>query len=120
VLLLAMDTATPATTVAVHDGTTVLARRTVVDARRHAEVLAPAVAEVLAAIDASVADLTLVACGVGPGPYTGLRVGVVTARVLALSRGIPVVGVCTLDAIAAGCGLDRPFGVATDARRREV
>ena len=59
----------------------------------------------------------------GPGPYTGLRVGLVTARVLGAALGIPVYGLCSLDAIAAdvnGGGEGRDFLVATDARRREL
>jgi tRNA threonylcarbamoyl adenosine modification protein YeaZ len=62
--------------------------------------------------------------GVGPGPYTGLRVGVVTARVLGAVLGLPVHGVCSLDVIAAATLLatapGREFLVATDARRKEV
>jgi tRNA threonylcarbamoyl adenosine modification protein YeaZ len=70
-------------------------------------------------------DLTAIAAGVGPGPYTGLRVGLVTARVLGAALGIPVYGVCTLDVIAAdviAADTDHGAGflVATDARRREV
>jgi tRNA threonylcarbamoyl adenosine modification protein YeaZ len=65
-------------------------------------------------------DLTGVAVGVGPGPYTGLRVGVVTAKVLGAALGIPVYGVCTLDVIAADVEGPRAFLVATDARRREL
>jgi tRNA threonylcarbamoyladenosine biosynthesis protein TsaB len=62
-----------------------------------------------------------VAVGVGPGPYTGLRVGVVTARVLGSVLGIPVHGVCSLDLIAAAVTAPgREFIVATDARRKEV
>lgn len=119
-LLLAFDTATPAVTVAVHDGTRTLASSCTVDAHRHAELLAPAIADVLAEAGAGKSDLTAVAAGVGPGPYTGLRVGVVTARVLASTLGIPGYGLCTLDAIAAGVEQDGEYLVATDARRREV
>lgn len=119
-LLLAFDTATPAVTVAVHDGTRTLASSCTVDAHRHAELLAPAIADVLAEAGASRSDLTAVAVGVGPGPYTGLRVGVVTARILASTLGIPGYGVCTLDVIAAGAEQDGEYLVATDARRREV
>jgi tRNA threonylcarbamoyl adenosine modification protein YeaZ len=121
VLLLALDTSTPAVTAALHDGTRVVAESTVVDARRHGELLAPRIATVLAESGASPADLTVVAVGVGPGPFTGLRVGVVTALTLAAALEIPVHGICSLDALAwAATGIDGPLGVTTDARRREV
>jgi tRNA threonylcarbamoyladenosine biosynthesis protein TsaB len=120
VLLLAFDTATPAITVAVHDGSGVLASSSLIDAHRHAELLTPAIAEVLTQAGVAKSDLTTVCAGVGPGPYTGLRVGLVTARVLASTLGIPGYGVCTLDIIAAAAGQDGDFLVATDARRREV
>ena len=119
-LLLGLDTATPAVTVALHDGGQPLAQLVTVDAHRHAELLAPAIAKVIADAGADRADLTGVAVGVGPGPYTGLRVGIVTARVLGAALGIPVYGVCSLDVIAAGVERDAEFLVATDARRREV
>jgi tRNA threonylcarbamoyl adenosine modification protein YeaZ len=124
VLLLGLDTATPAVTVALHDGTQVLAEATTIDKHRHAELLAPAVEQVLAEAGAERGDLTHVAVGVGPGPYTGLRVGIVTARMLGAALAIPVHGVCSLDIIAAevtGPTMTAPqFLVATDARRREV
>ena len=139
-LLLGLDTATPAVTVALHDGTRVLAEATTVarlSARQalapasgdaavappakgsHSELLAPAIAAVLAEAGVDRCDLTAVTVGVGPGPYTGLRVGIVTARVLGAVLGIPVHGVCSLDIIAADVAAPR-FLVATDARRREV
>jgi tRNA threonylcarbamoyl adenosine modification protein YeaZ len=120
VLLLGMDTATPAVTVALHDGGQPLAQIVMVDGHRHAEVLAPAIAKVIADAGMSQRDLTGVAVGVGPGPYTGLRVGLVTAKVLGAALGIPVYGVCTLDVIAADVEGAEAFLVATDARRREL
>jgi tRNA threonylcarbamoyl adenosine modification protein YeaZ len=123
VLLLAFDTATPATTAAVHDGERVLAEVTTVDARRHGEVLMPSITDVLGQAGATTDDVTAVAVGTGPGPYTGLRVGLVTARVLGSALGVPVYGLCTLDAIAhaaTGPAAGREFLVATDARRKEV
>jgi tRNA threonylcarbamoyladenosine biosynthesis protein TsaB len=79
------------------------------------------IAKAMADAGASRGDLTAVAAGVGPGPYTGLRVGVVTAKVLGAVLGIPVHGVCSLDVIAAASPLTGPeFLVATDARRKEV
>ena len=122
-LVLAFDTATPAVTVALYDGTHVLAETTTVNARRHGELLAPSIDAVLTEGGASRLDVTAVAAGTGPGPYTGLRVGLVTARVLGSALGVPVYGVCTLDVIAADAAAaagGREFIVATDARRREV
>jgi tRNA threonylcarbamoyladenosine biosynthesis protein TsaB len=137
VLVVGFDTATPAVSVALHDGDKVVASAMTVDARRHGELLAPMLANVLAEATATRADLTGIAVGVGPGPYTGLRVGLVTARVLGAVLGIPVHGVCTLDIIAAQAlaaqgqaaqsraaqsraVLGQEFLVATDARRKEV
>ncbi len=122
-LLLAFDTATPAVTVALHNGTHVLAEVTTIDARRHGELLASAIDQVLTRAGASRLDITAVAAGTGPGPYTGLRAGLVTARVLGSALGVPVQGICTLDVIAAdalAAAAGRDFVVATDARRREV
>jgi tRNA threonylcarbamoyl adenosine modification protein YeaZ len=122
-VLLALDTATPAVTVALADGDTVLAERTTVDARRHGELLAPAIDEVLRTAGATRSDLTGVAVGVGPGPFTGLRVGLVTARTLGAVLDVPVHGVCTLDVLALGAlraGVDGEFRAVTDARRKEV
>jgi tRNA threonylcarbamoyl adenosine modification protein YeaZ len=123
VLLLAFDTATPAVTVALHDGLAVVGAESAVDARRHGELLAVAIDKVLRNAGASQRDLTALAVGTGPGPYTGLRAGLVTAAVLASALAIPADGICTLDVIAAeaapAAGGDE-FLVATDARRREV
>jgi tRNA threonylcarbamoyl adenosine modification protein YeaZ len=123
VLLLAFDTATPAVTVALHDGTRVIGAQAAVDARRHGELLAAAIDKVLRGAGASQRDLTAIAVGTGPGPYTGLRAGLVTAAVLASALAIPADGICTLDVIAAsaaGAAGGSDFVVATDARRREV
>jgi tRNA threonylcarbamoyladenosine biosynthesis protein TsaB len=124
VLLLAIDTSTTAITVAIHDGSRTLAEATTLDARGHAEHLAPGITRVLAEAGAAPTDLTDVVCGLGPGPFTGLRVGVVTARVMAEALGIGAVGVCTLDVLAAEAvavgAVHDSFLVATDARRREV
>lgn len=122
-LLLALDTATPAVTAALHDGRDSVARSTVVDARRHGELLLPAVHRVLDEAGAAIGDVTGIVVGVGPGPYTGLRVGLVTAAALGDALGVPVHGVCTLDGLAHAAragGLTGPFAVATDARRKEV
>ncbi|MEE1803933.1 tRNA (adenosine(37)-N6)-threonylcarbamoyltransferase complex dimerization subunit type 1 TsaB [Streptomyces sp. NPDC101062] len=119
-LLLAVDTATPAVTVALHDGSSVLAAERRTDARRHGELLLPAVDRVLARAGRKLDDVTEVIVGVGPGPYTGLRVGLVTALTFGSALGVPVRGLCTLDGLAYASGLTEPFVVATDARRKEV
>ncbi|MDT0267797.1 tRNA (adenosine(37)-N6)-threonylcarbamoyltransferase complex dimerization subunit type 1 TsaB [Streptomyces sp. DSM 44915] len=121
-LLLALDTATPAVTVALFDTEEgrVLAARERVDARRHGELLMPFVDEVLTAAGRRLAEVGALVVGTGPGPYTGLRVGLVTGAALGAALDVPVYGVCTLDGIAHAAGLAGPFVVATDARRKEV
>jgi tRNA threonylcarbamoyladenosine biosynthesis protein TsaB len=123
-VLLAFDTATPTVTVALHDGTDVVVEHTSELTMKHGEQLAPLVERCL--LDAGIVrqDLTAIAVGVGPGPFTGLRVGLVTARTLGFVLEIPVYGVCTLDVLAVeavdtGAVLG-DFVVATDARRKEV
>jgi tRNA threonylcarbamoyladenosine biosynthesis protein TsaB len=120
VLLLALDTATPAVTVAVTRRGETLAASTRHEPRRHGEVLAPMVADVLRAAALDRHSLDAVVVGVGPGPFTGLRVGLMTARTLGAVLGVPVLGVCSLDALALASDLPGPLLVATDARRREV
>lgn len=123
-VLLAFDTATPAVTVALYDDGRIVAERTTLDAMRHGELLAPSIGAVLDEAGIVRQDLTAVAVGVGPGPFTGLRVGLMTARTLGAVLDIPVYGVCTLDVLAVqavGTGtVEGPFHVATDARRKEV
>lgn len=121
-MLLAFDTSSAAVTVALADPITgtVLASSSTVDALRHGELLAPAIAEALATAGASPRDLTKIAVGVGPGPFTGLRVGLVTARTMADVLGIEVAGVCSLDILARQSSLGLPVAVATDARRKEI
>jgi tRNA threonylcarbamoyladenosine biosynthesis protein TsaB len=122
VLVLAFDTSTPAVTVALHDGTRVLADHSVIDARRHGELLAPGIAAVLTAAGCTASDVTRIAVGVGPGPFTGLRVGIVTALAMSDALDIPLDGVCSLDVLAADVRAvaAEPYLVATDARRREI
>ena len=120
-LTLAIDTASAWSTVAVVEGDVVLEEAEHRDPRGHAEVLATLVSDVLAR--AGRPRIDVVACGVGPGPYTGLRIGVTTAQVLGLAWQAQVVGICSLDVIAADAlagGAAGAFVVATDARRGEV
>ena len=124
-LLLAIDTSTTAITVALHDGSHVLAEVSTLDARAHAEHLAPNIRAALAHTGSTPADVTEVVVGTGPGPFTGLRVGIVTAHTFAFALGLPVHGVCSLDALAHDHWrrAEAPSGdllVATDARRKEV
>jgi len=123
VLLLAFDTATPAVTAALHDGLRVVASATAEGARKHGEQLAALIESVLKAGGVTRTDLEAIAVGTGPGPYTGLRAGLVTARVLASALDVPVQGVCTLDVMARAAvpaAAGREFIVAADARRKEA
>ena len=104
-MLLAFDTATPFVTVALHDGEDVVAERRSSERMKHGEQLAPLIEAVLADAGVVRQDLTAIAVGVGPGPFTGLRVGLVTARTLAFVLEIPVYGVCSLDVLAVEAAL---------------
>lgn len=122
-LTLAVDTST-SVRVGVADDGRVLATGGVADSRRHVEELSPLIDATLSEAGVPVDSLTALTVGVGPGPFTGLRVGIVTARTLGTVLGIPVRGVCSLDVLAAQwLASDSPEGdfvVCTDARRREV
>jgi tRNA threonylcarbamoyl adenosine modification protein YeaZ len=120
-IVLAIDTATPAVTagiVRVGETVEVLAEVVTLDARAHAECLTPNVLAALADCSLTMADLTGVVVGCGPGPFTGLRVGMATAAAYGHALDVPVYGVCSLDAI--GGLTDGDVLVVTDARRREV
>ena len=122
-IILAIDTATPAVTAGVVglDGVQVLAERVTVGARAHAEQLTPNVLGALADADLTVTDLDAVVVGCGPGPFTGLRVGMATAAAYGHALDIPVHGVCSLDAIGIeSTGTASEVLVVTDARRREI
>ena len=124
-MLLAFDTATPFVTVALHDGEDVVTERRSEQRMKHGEQLAPLIDAALNDAGIVRQDLTSIAVGVGPGPFTGLRVGLVTARTLAFVLELPVYGVCSLDVLAVEAAqgarpIGRDFTVATDARRKEV
>ena len=123
-MLLALDTATPLVTVALHDGERVVVEHSSEQPMKHGEHLAPLIARAMEDAGVVRQDLTAIAVGVGPGPFTGLRVGIVTARTLGFVLDVPVYGVCSLDAIALEAALTTSpstgFLVATDARRKEV
>ena len=122
-LVLALDTATPASTAALievtADGLVGVVERRTVDPRAHGERLAPEIAAALAEAGFRARDLTAIVAGVGPGPFTGLRVGLATAASMGQALGIPTYGVCSLDALGRAAGPGRVL-IATDARRREV
>jgi len=121
-LVLAIDTATPAVTAGVVADGELLAERVTVDPRAHAERITPNVLGALADAGVRMADLGAVVVGCGPGPFTGLRVGMATAAAYGHALDVPVYGVCSLDAIgvAATWVAKEEVLVVTDARRREV
>ncbi len=126
-MLLALDTSTPLVSVALHDGHDVVHRAVSEVPLQHGEQLAVMIAAALDSAGADRTDLTGVAVGVGPGPFTGLRVGVVTARVLSLALVIPSYGVSSLDVLAAAAADalaatdgPEPFTATLDARRKEL
>lgn len=123
-MLLALDTATPLVTVALHDGTHVVSERSSERPMKHGEHLQPLVDEVVREAGLTPADLTAIAVGAGPGPFTGLRVGLVAARTMGFALDVPVYAVCTLDVLAVEAFdtgvVEDDFLVATDARRKEV
>lgn len=117
-----LDTSTDVRVGVAVDGRPV-ARAVLRDRRAHAEQLMPLVTQALADAGLRLADVDRIVVGVGPGPFTGLRVGVVTATTLGLALGRPVSGVGSLDAVArqwADAGAPERFVVVSDARRREV
>ena len=123
-MLLTLDSATPLVTVALHDGEDVVVELVADRPMKHGEQLAPLVEAAMQQVGIVRQDLTAIGVGVGPGPFTGLRVGLVTARTLAFVLEVPVYGVCSLDVLAVEAAdtgaVDSDFLVATDARRKEV
>jgi tRNA threonylcarbamoyladenosine biosynthesis protein TsaB len=134
VLILGIDTSTSAIGVGLSDGDSVLGALHRLEPRGHAEHLAPLVAGLLADAGAAPGDLTGVVVGNGPGPFTGLRVGIVTGLTMAHALGVPAHGLCSLDVLAHQALCEECAGgastragtlagevlVATDARRKEV
>lgn len=125
--VLVVDSSSPAVTAAVvevgPDTLTLRAQGRGVDARAHGELLAPQVRAVLAETGLRAAELTAIVAGLGPGPFTGLRVGLVTAATMGQALDVPTYGVCSLDALGRDAARSAPGGpvlVAGDARRREI
>ena len=121
-VIIGLDTSSALTSVAaVDEAGNLLTEFEHDDPRRHAEVMAPLLAQLVAAVDIS--RVSAIAVGVGPGPYTGLRVAIASGLALGMAWQVPVHGVCSLDAIAAerlaGSSVN-PLIVASDARRSEA
>lgn len=121
-MIIGLDTSSALTSVAAVDETgALIAEFEHDDPRRHAEVMAPLLAQLVSSIDT--AAVSAIAVGVGPGPYTGLRVAIASGLALGLAWRIPVHGLCSLDAIAAeqrAAMPGVPMTVAADARRSEA
>jgi tRNA threonylcarbamoyl adenosine modification protein YeaZ len=121
VFVLAIDTSSPSVTagvVALGDGLALVSSRAPIAPRGHGELLAPAIAECLDEAGIAAREVGAVVAGDGPGPYTGLRVGLMTAAAFADALGVPTYGACSLDAVVPSSAIDTL--VVTDARRREV
>lgn len=124
-MLLAIDTSAGSSVAVVTPGGEVLAERSSDDSMRHAEVIGDLIVGCLDDAGVTVADLTGVVAGMGPGPFTGLRIGIAAARAFGVGAGLPVHPVVSHDAIALGAyqagtvGTDAALLVVTDARRRE-
>jgi tRNA threonylcarbamoyladenosine biosynthesis protein TsaB len=119
-IFLAIDTSTAQISVAIVQGDQVLAERAKVDPLRHAELASGLISDCLQEANLTPSDISIFICGIGPGPFTGLRVGVITAKVMALISQKPIYGICSHDAIAINQPKDQTFSVITDARRKEV
>ncbi len=128
-LVLSFDTAMAACSAAVvridAGGPETLASHHEARTKGHAEVLVPMIAEVMASAALSFSDLDRIAVTTGPGTFTGVRIGVATARGMAVASGLPVIGITTLEAVAAGAveagtSRGRPIAVVFDARRDQV
>ena len=122
-LVLGIDTSSDVVASSLTDDARVVDASAQPGRQAHGELLAPGIDAMLRRSQRTPGDLTHIVVGVGPGPFTGLRVGVVTALVMGEALGLPVLGVCSLDVVALAAGhdgLDSAFSVVTDARRKEV
>ncbi len=120
-MLLAIDTATARASIALHDGQTLRSECTWEAANRHTTTLAARIAQMLEASEVMPADLTAVAVCIGPGSYTGVRIGVALAKGIAVARQLPLIGIPTLDIlVAAQPADDRPLYAAFTAGRQRV
>lgn len=123
-LVLGIDTSTDVC-VGLARGDEVLATAVVTDKMQHVEQVTPLVQRAVRDAGVSLADVDLITIGLGPGPFTGLRVGIATAQILSSVRQVPLHGICSLDVIAqqwirGAAAPSEGFLVASDARRKEV
>ncbi|MGO3885401.1 MAG: tRNA (adenosine(37)-N6)-threonylcarbamoyltransferase complex dimerization subunit type 1 TsaB [Mycetocola sp.] len=122
-MLLAIDTSIGSSVAVVSPDGTVLSERSVADTMRHAEVIGELIRDSLAEAGLTARGITTVVAGMGPGPFTGLRIGIAAATAFALGRDVPLIGLVSHDAIArewADAGGRGELTVSTDARRREL
>lgn len=120
-MILAIDTATRWAGLALHDGTTVIAEHGWRCLNTHTVELSPAIVEMFKRAKITAVNLTAVAVAIGPGSYTGLRVGLALAKGLALANQTPLIGVSTLDIVASAYGpLPEPLLVAVEAGRSRI
>ncbi|GGE82547.1 tRNA (adenosine(37)-N6)-threonylcarbamoyltransferase complex dimerization subunit type 1 TsaB [Mycetocola zhadangensis] len=122
-MLLAIDSSTGTSVAVVDRDGGILAERTITDTMSHAEVVGSSLREVMQEAGVEASALSGVACGMGPGPFTGLRIGIAAARVFALATGKPLVPLVSHDAVAFDkyrSGHTGGLLVVTDARRREL
>ena len=101
-MLLAIDTATRSMSLALHDGKTLIAEQIWRTGNQHNTLLAPSVRQMMEVCDVSIDDLSAIAVTKGPGSYTGLRIGVAFAKGVAAVNRLPLIGISTLDMLAAG------------------
>lgn len=122
-MLLAIDSSTGTSVAVVDRDGGILSELAVDDTMRHAEVVGALIRDALSGAGVSAADLSAVACGMGPGPFTGLRIGIAAARAFAFGARKPIVPLVSHDAVAFdwyGRGNTGDLLIATDARRREL
>jgi len=122
VFALGIDTSTPRVSVALVAGEPprLVASRDVVAANQHGEVLAASIDEVLREGRTPVTELAAIGVGIGPGPFTGLRVGMITAAAMADALAIPAYGACSLDIVGVQHSSSGPYVVVSDARRKQI
>ncbi len=120
-MLLAIDTATNHASIALHDGTFLRGECTWESGNRHTVTLVPRIHQLLTSTELTPSDLTSVAICIGPGSYTGVRIGVSVAKGLASAQKLPLIGVSTLDVLVAAYAQDsRPLYALYAAGRRRV